>query len=1404
MNNLEVSNGVNIENNISSDGSYSLELKEGDKSESLASGTLIDGVNILNEQENKTNLEYDINKVDSDILEDKNIKYIDTEHNLELKNIDSVNIDEDMPFLSLGKMALTMKEGAFYDNYIKEIEKIGEDVARYKWAYDEGKFGKFDGQNFAKEVFKAGARGLSSSNLFMISDMLKMLGSNVKNRNLNLGAITQGVSLVLPSAGDSLNELGELVEDLAYKIDDVSFLKPDEEILDEDPNWMSLANIIGQGAGNVLSMGGVSKLIGSKATYGLFAVGGAGDVFEESIEKEGDVDKANLLAVSSGGINYVVDRILNPLPMQVEKGVKTTSKLIAKEILNAPLREGASEMIQQVLAENLVRKVGIDDTYMLFEGLIESAIGGMAGSMSLIGVDGGIYNARNTYNNAKNKIMLKGVSSEDLQMYEKNMLELIKSNPMAFDKILRYNLEQNMKDIKENTKGMVNKFKVNKELKNYPKIYDEMYKRFAHATGDVKQAKAVARLFEANALFLHKIGGDVSLMKLNEGFLPQIKKDNFLDFIASENAKTSNFQFAGVNAKTINLEKVAEFIELEKENVDPQIRWQRTGLFRGSDDELRFEISDVDAKLKLFENENYEERANIYQREIIHDLELMKSHLAYKLNKRKGNDFNVLYEDFYKYLKEHDNEIENVELKRHYDDPYMIRYEWDKIIDEGVLLRRENEEMLLADLWDDYQNGLRDFGEEEGKVIEGIKEAKRFEDFVNKYWKDQRVRAPQKLGREIRADTSEWIMSDQFVNRMKKLARDFQKKRHERADMLEKSGIVDKRRFYNDLNLEETYELYLAKTGDVKEDRADRKYRSSSYEKAYEPATFGEKFLELPQFKFIDEMPRKVMLAYLDNVERFYRLEKYLNYAKEVEKKTNIKANRALVGKKNSTGILNELETKRLAVSNGSEFLLGDILEHKELFEAYPDLKESTVLFTRLKDDEPYHFYWDKNKGYVFEIDAEQLDYSMLTDILLKGTSFAIGNKEGYDYILTDKQRKNFMDRHIYLAKKSVEGYAREFLENFLMQQGLMKKKSDVEKFWKKRKMPVAMLNLYKSESINEKENKDLEFLQFGEIDFELLTKEINDKFLTEGDMHSEYIHKQVTSDLYNFRNKIDRMVMNVARANSGYRDVGLPWGGLLTQGKNDERALIKHRNAKRMSKKDIYFNFFDEENEKIENELSFDADISRRIKDNAILYQLDKKALDFVNKQAAKGAYDFYNNMIYLFENADSETIVHETFHHFYNFLEKSGERDNMLVWDLFSIMNDIKIDFVRNYDVKSYNGKYYAMYKNGMGVIDSLPVGFDSKEELLDKVSEEIFVEKILRAMDNKMINVYGIKDDDMDVKPTLRIKVDMEKMDEAVSLYTNWLKVVTNSLKLKDKGLSDGGRKVKNTILNVKKNK
>ncbi len=1342
------------------------------------------------------------------------IKYLDMEHNLDINTEAKSMVNEDEPFLSLKRMAENVKDVLNYDMIMGEVEKIGEDVARYKWAYDEGNFGEFNGKKFLKEIFKSGVRSGVSNNLSMASNVMKMIGKNIDEKSSVGNSISFGLGSVIPDAGKLFTEIGEGLGKFANNVENLEILAPDVEAIDDEPDWMNFANIIGSGAGSVLAMGATSKVIGSRATYGLFALGGSGDIFEESYEKDKDINKANLLALASGGTSYVIDRIFNPLPKQFEKGVKATSSMIANEMVGAPLREAKTEVLQQIVSENLIRKVGIDDTQSLFEGLIESAIGGMGGSFVVNFGSGGVYALNKGYLDAEKRIMLKGVSKEELELYKANMLEFMKTKPDAFDKILRYNLKQNMREIVKNAEGIKNKFETKKEIMALPKIYDEMYNRFLEATNNEAQARAGARMFEANALFLYELGERGSMLKLMEGFLPKVKKSEFDEFQKNGDDKNSNFQFIGINAKNIDMNKVLQFEELEKNNVDQQTLWRHTGLVRGSDGLIRQDIDEGQARIKLWDNYDYEDSAKSYQKNLLHDLELLKTELAYSLSPNAKLFQDDYFLDFYNYLKENDSQFEKLEEKGDFYDPYSQIPDWQNVIDEGISLRRMYEESLLSDLIDSYESGKRDFSDEEGKTIEGIKEKRRYDEFIKKYWKKGRNKAYEQISKDLKNDDSDWAMSDEFVGRMNDLAKRFNQKRKERREAIKKYGVLMVEDFFGDIDAEETYLIHLAQKGDVFDERWDKDYRPSSYREAYKATSLSEKFLSNPKYDFLNDTHRSVLLAYLDNVERYYRLERFVDFAKEVEKKSNIKDNKSLANKNLAFGNISPTDMGRLLISNGKKFKLDDIFEYEAMLSNYPDIRESVVSFTRLNDDEPYHFYYDKEgMKYVFEIDAEQLDMTMLSDLLVKGTNFAVQHKEGFDYALTDKQRKNFMDRHVFLAKKEFADDFKEELVDFVVNYGLGKNEKEAMKFWKEYSAPVSMLNLYRSEAVGGDSNKPVENIRIGEVDFDKLSEAVLNKFPKSDSEHDDFIHKRIAYELELMRHRQTANVMFLARYNSGIRDVGMPWGGRITQGENDNRALFRQRYNDNNLQRDRILSFSDGIEDDAPLVLGYKGDVINNIIDDEMQFKEDKQAMHYINQEAAKGAYDFSNNVIHLFNGADIETIVHESFHYFHNFLENSNYRDNFYLENYFVLMNDIKKEFLKEYKIENYNGKYYAMYKNGMGVVGSSPVGYDSKNELLDKVSQEIFVERFMRLMNGMSVNVYENVDaygkgsneiiDEMVREEYAKIQVDRNKMKEAYELYSKWLRSMMYSLKLDENQLSADGRKLFDNIIG-KKNK
>ena len=126
-----------------------------------------------------------------------------------------------------------------------------------------------------------------------------------------------------------------------------------------------------------------------------------------------------------------------------------------------------------------------------------------------------------------------------------------------------------------------------------------------------------------------------------------------------------------------------------------------------------------------------------------------------------------------------------------------------------------------------------------------------------------------------------------------------------------------------------------------------------------------------------------------------------------------------------------------------------------------------------------------------------------------------------------------------------------------------------------------------------------------------------------------------------------------------------------------------------------------------------------------------------------------------------------------------------------------------MRNYKIENYNGKYYAMYKTGEGVIDKVPIGYDTKQELLDAVSKEIFVERLIRIMNNQPLNSFNLGEGYReDVEPNSRIHIDKVKMVNSANIYIKWLKFMSGAINLDGTEIGEGGKKVKKALIDIKK--
>ena len=277
--------------------------------------------------------------------------YLEEEQNLNFPAFSAETVDEDAPLTSFQIAGKWLRQAADLRNYWALLENFGAQAAEYKWAYDEGKFGTFEAGAFGRELLKAGARGLGANTLRTAGNVLSMFGANLESRNAGTAAVTAGAGLLVPETGKIFKNIGDKLGEYAGKIENSELLAPAAEAYSADPNWSKLANVLGQGSSQVLAMGTMAKFIGSGPTYGLFAGGGAGEIFKESYAKDGDIDTANTLALISGGTTFAIDKLFSPLPKQIEKDVRITSKMIAREIAGAPLREAGTEVLQQMMAE---------------------------------------------------------------------------------------------------------------------------------------------------------------------------------------------------------------------------------------------------------------------------------------------------------------------------------------------------------------------------------------------------------------------------------------------------------------------------------------------------------------------------------------------------------------------------------------------------------------------------------------------------------------------------------------------------------------------------------------------------------------------------------------------------------------------------------------------------------------------------------------------------------------------------------------------------------------------------------------------------------------------------------------------------------------------------------------------
>ncbi len=1304
--------------------------------------------------------------------------YIENEHNLEIPKFNKNDVDEEEPFSSFKMAGKWIKEAVDLSNYRSAVESMGEEVARYKWAFDQGKMGEFDLKDFSSEMVKSGVRSMGVNTLNMAGNIMDMMGVNLKASEDDINSDSALRKNILPAMSNTFLKLGRAFKDYAIKVEDIEFLAPSEEAYNQDPSFARLANVLGGGASQVLMMGAMSKAIGSVATYGLYSAGSGSEVFNQSYEQDKNLAKANTLAVANAGISFAIDKIFNPLPEVVEKNAKVTAKMIADDMLGAPIKEAGAEILQQMLAENLVRKIGVDDSQDLFEGLIESALGSFMGSTVLIGVNGASYVSNRALEQVHERLVKRGISDEEFELAKNNMLAFMETKSDAFERVLTYNLNKNLKKLEEEARFLQNSSERKKtlnEIKKFDDVYVKMKDRFSKAIGDEKKAELAARLFEANAITLYEKDKSFSPEKYIGGLLPEVKSMEFEEFKKLNLPEGSVFyHFIGPKAKGVDLNKLAKAYKLEQEGVEPDIIWEKTGWVRDGTGMMKMEVSDEGAKNKLFE-----EIEDDYMHEGITSsdfsmgellaLEDKMTSFASALNNAKDLKYEGFYWDFIKYLD-----------GQNFDDFWENSKFYDEMVDKSLTLEdeknilesRKKELEKVKQLTDSYDNfKAQDFNDKETKIISSQLEKRKFAEFLREYWGPDDNLYINKFKKLAGEKEDEYIYEKGFWEALAKIEKDYEEKMANRTIEIKEKGIESNPKFFRDIELETAFRYYKVYMGDFSDTKVDMRYHPDSLKEAYKSYKHSEFFLDNIKYRHLPFVRRNELSYYLDVVHELYRMQKQYERIFEADRTRTIRKNAIRnynVYDKNSTNRRILKAREFMKVQNGMIMKLSDILEHDLLYENYPDLKDVKVSFTEIEDDEPYHFYFNRDEGYVLEIDANQIDFENFKNVFLLGANFVIQDIEGFDYSLNRYQQKNFMDRELYTAKNQLSyfiiGRLEEFVDDLLPDE-------DYKNFIITKDMPVSLLGLSHSMAKGS-HNKKVENITYPEIDFDRLEVALKKKYMKLNSGDSSYIVDFVYIKLADLKNDIINKVTTYTRNRSGYHALGFPWAGITAQGSIDARAILKQGR----------WGFYDD----IDSDLTQDNSQQKKAVTNYALFdkanvhnefdsynEYDESHLSETIDDLAKGAYDEANKTILLFKNADVETIFHETFHYFSDIVEKANLRKNLAFVDYFNALDILKEGFLSNYNIrKSDNGLYFAYDELNDEIVDFMPIGFASQDALVEAGARELMVDRITRMAKGKLVDPAG------------------DDMYEGIWLFCRWLKNVTKMLGIDGRKVGKGG--------------
>lgn len=393
---------------------------------------------------------------------------------------------------------------------------------------------------FAKEAAKGAASEIVSNTPKMASYIFYWLGKNMQdpnNKNTN-------------DMAESFLVLSDMFNNVSAYMGDIDLLKSKSGKTSSGRLSLGqIGSVAGRGVGQGLTMATMARLFGSKAAYGFMAGAGGAGVFKESLEKDGDQEKANTLAALNASTTYMIDRWFAPLPENIATGARLTAKEVGKEIAKAAIKEPITEGLQQTFAENLVRKIGIDAEQDLFEGVVESMIGALGGAAAMGGASAvSAYYADRNYERAKQRAVELGAKEAEVEKYRRATEMKLKQHPEAFNTVFQKNLQNTINDINTFAQENGNTEQVRKSLQlkaDLEEVYNRVFDQIKTSDTD-KVAAAQAKVVQGVALWGSQELG-ISPLEYFEQRFPRIERVAYRDFARRFNEAKRAGEVAEIN-----------------------------------------------------------------------------------------------------------------------------------------------------------------------------------------------------------------------------------------------------------------------------------------------------------------------------------------------------------------------------------------------------------------------------------------------------------------------------------------------------------------------------------------------------------------------------------------------------------------------------------------------------------------------------------------------------------------------------------------------------------------------------------------------------------------------------------------------------------------------------------------